>query len=207
MEGCDLSHSSKLTKGRILRAAKAELLQYSFPGATLRAIAKRAGVTTGALYNHFDGKEQLFEAIVGPFASRLLALFEAVHERVTSAGTHFSAPDTEAQMAEGSFEVLAFCYAHLDEARLLFFHANGTKYEDFASKLVDIEERASLQALEEAQFELSDVNRFLVHVLSHSGVHNMLEALHHGLSEADAMLYMQKIQRFYYAGVQEILGP
>ena len=49
----------------ILSAAMQEFLEKGFTSASLRNIAKKAGVTTGALYGYYDSKEDLFEALVG----------------------------------------------------------------------------------------------------------------------------------------------
>lgn len=45
---------------KILEKARDHFLAFGYRGAKLRTIAKEAGVTTGALYHHFSGKDQLF---------------------------------------------------------------------------------------------------------------------------------------------------
>ena len=49
---------------KILDCAKAEFLEKGFADASLRSICSKAGVTTGALYKRFSGKEALFEALL-----------------------------------------------------------------------------------------------------------------------------------------------
>ena len=49
---------------RLIAAATAEFAASGYSGATLDAIAARAGVTKGGLYFHFDGKEELFFAVL-----------------------------------------------------------------------------------------------------------------------------------------------
>ena len=49
---------------RIKESAKEEFLQKGFLDASLQEICKNAGVTTGALYKRFKGKEELFCALV-----------------------------------------------------------------------------------------------------------------------------------------------
>jgi AcrR family transcriptional regulator len=85
------------SRRRILEAARDLFLQRGYRGATLRSIADGAGVTTGALYHHFQGKDELFvevclqgldllgqrfgtalELTAGrPRAERVMALFDA----------------------------------------------------------------------------------------------------------------------------------
>jgi AcrR family transcriptional regulator len=47
------------SRERIVEAAHREFLSRSYEGATLRAIARAARVTTGSLYHHFAGKDEL----------------------------------------------------------------------------------------------------------------------------------------------------
>src|SRR5699024_11261139 len=49
-----------------ISSAKNEFLAKGFAEASLREICKNAGVTTGALYKRFSGKEALFEALISP---------------------------------------------------------------------------------------------------------------------------------------------
>ena len=45
---------------KILEKARDHFLAFGYRGAKLRTIAQEAGVTTGALYHHFRGKDELF---------------------------------------------------------------------------------------------------------------------------------------------------
>ena len=47
----------KATKEKLLESAKKEFLEKGYMKASLRTICKNAGVTTGALYFFFQGKE------------------------------------------------------------------------------------------------------------------------------------------------------
>ena len=49
---------------KILDCAKAEFLEKGYMNASLRQICANAGVTTGALYKRYSGKEALFNALV-----------------------------------------------------------------------------------------------------------------------------------------------
>ena len=52
------------TLENILSAGKHEFMEKDFQTASLRKIVKDAGVTTGAFYGYFSGKEALFDALV-----------------------------------------------------------------------------------------------------------------------------------------------
>lgn len=54
------------TRGEILAAARAELAQRGFDGATVRAVARRAGVDPALVRHYFDDKAELFAAAMVP---------------------------------------------------------------------------------------------------------------------------------------------
>ena len=59
-----MSLPDKSIDPKILCSAKNEFMSKGYADASLRTICQKAGVTTGALYKRFDGKEALFETLV-----------------------------------------------------------------------------------------------------------------------------------------------
>lgn len=64
------------TKKRLMEAATEEFYRSGYRRANLRSICKACGVTTGAFYFSFSGKQELFQAIVDPVISKLFSLSE-----------------------------------------------------------------------------------------------------------------------------------
>ncbi len=62
-----MNEPDKITS-EILVSAKKEFLANGFEKASMRVIAKNAGVTTGALYTRYKNKNDIFSALVSPFA-------------------------------------------------------------------------------------------------------------------------------------------
>ena len=56
--------SKALTRERLLDAARNVFARSGFHGASVEEIASEAGFSTGALYSNFDGKEELFLALM-----------------------------------------------------------------------------------------------------------------------------------------------
>lgn len=69
-----MRESTELTRKRILEAATAEMLRVGYPKASMRKIATDAGITAGALYKHFQGKEEIFESICDDIINQLFAM-------------------------------------------------------------------------------------------------------------------------------------
>ncbi len=101
--------------------------------------------------------------------------------------------------------MLDYFFSHKEEAELLFFKSAGTGYENYVDKMVEIEENSSLRELRKENFPLDKINGLFVHVMSCSGIHNMLEVLKHDLTKEEAFEFMEKVQKFYYAGTMKIL--
>jgi AcrR family transcriptional regulator len=76
---------------RVLDAAADEFVERGYTGASLQAIAKRAGLTRGAIYWNFENKQELFLALLGERidepARALMQLTEtAPADQATAAG-------------------------------------------------------------------------------------------------------------------------
>ncbi|MBM4063069.1 MAG: TetR/AcrR family transcriptional regulator [Planctomycetes bacterium] len=61
---------------RLIAAATLEFAESGYTGATLDGIAARAGVTKGGVYFHFDGKEELFFAVLDHWRERRRRLLQ-----------------------------------------------------------------------------------------------------------------------------------
>lgn len=59
------------TAARILDAAEAVFGEIGFPGTSTREIARRAGITFGALHYHWGSKVELFEAVLARVGEQL----------------------------------------------------------------------------------------------------------------------------------------
>lgn len=65
---------SEETKEAILSAAADEFFEFGYDKASLRHICSRAGVTTGAVYCFFDGKEDLLSNVMTPIFNVVSAI-------------------------------------------------------------------------------------------------------------------------------------
>lgn len=63
-------------RDRLIAAATIDFGERGYAGATLDGIAARAGVTKGGVYCHFDGKEELFFAVLDHWRDRRRRLLQ-----------------------------------------------------------------------------------------------------------------------------------
>ncbi|HVP31610.1 MAG TPA: TetR/AcrR family transcriptional regulator [Myxococcota bacterium] len=74
-------HDPRATRDRILDAAETLFAERGFDGVAVRDIAARVGLNAASLYNHFPGKQALYEAVLERGLAPLLALVGRIAER------------------------------------------------------------------------------------------------------------------------------
>jgi len=89
------------TRAELVTAAADVFARRGFHGASLQEIAREAGYSTGAIYWHFSGKDDLFLAVYEAYTTTRVREFEDIHAR-----------------AQGEFSQRARTYADQWMARL-----------------------------------------------------------------------------------------
>src|SRR6187549_1441544 len=126
------------TRATLLEAARAMVREKGYARTTLEAVARRAGMTTGAIYGNFKNRDELFVALgqtywapvtprVKPGATFAEAMLEAIPERTTAAvgrltglAYALTSPDLRARVHEitaGSYEFGAEWLRELGDER------------------------------------------------------------------------------------------
>lgn len=72
---------TEATTGALVEAARELFASNGYDATSLDAVAARAGVTKGAVYHHFEGKRQLFEAVFTREVERIAMPLAAAYGR------------------------------------------------------------------------------------------------------------------------------
>ena len=136
------------TLEKILTAGKAEFLDKGFKSASLRNIVKIAGVTTGAFYGYFSGKEALFAALVEEHAKAIMNIFMSAQEDFVKLPKEVQAQHMGVESRSSLNEIVDYIYKHFDEFKLLVCKSEGTSYENFVHNMVEIEVEQTLEFIE-----------------------------------------------------------
>ncbi len=203
-----MSPSEKTTQERILKAGKEEFLNNGFKNASLRSIAKRAGVTTGAIYGYYANKHSLFETLVAEPATILLKKFIAVLDELKECP-----PDQQVQaMHEKTSNMLDWMinhiYDHFDAFKLIICSGAGTSYENYIDQLVEVEIAATRQFIEMiklAGFTPQPIEDELMHILSNALFSGVFEVVRHDMSRKKAHSYAERLAEFTRAGWDKLL--
>ncbi|MBR1899632.1 MAG: TetR/AcrR family transcriptional regulator [Lachnospiraceae bacterium] len=161
---------------RLLSAALEEFLDKGYENASLKEICGKAGVTTGALYKRFDGKEDLFNALVADTVRGMEQYGTAVSEEELKKLSDRDLYDLLSMSAEANLGWLRFLYERKERLKLLFKCASSTRYADFhhevAEKMGEISYLSYLEARRRGMTE-RDLTKEEIHVLT-TGVWAMI---------------------------------
>lgn len=193
----------------LLEAGKQEFLKLGFQGASMRSIAARANVTTGALYRYYMDKEALFDALVKEPA-------EALEEDYRRQQQLFAQQPLRNQL-EGLPEVsdgsaawmMGHIYDHFDAFKLIVCCSAGTRYEHYLDTLIDIETQSGRRLIDRMMEEgipVRDMDDALIHILSSMLFNGMFETVRHDMPREEAFAHMENLREFYAAGWFKILG-
>jgi AcrR family transcriptional regulator len=72
---------ARATRDQLIEVATGLFAEHGYEGTSIEAVLAAAGVSRGALYHHFAGKDALFEAVLETMEGRILAeMAEAVRD-------------------------------------------------------------------------------------------------------------------------------
>ncbi len=155
-----MEKSENAVRSRLLEAGKEEFRDRGFLKASLRAICKKAEVTTGALYFFFESKAALFEEIVEETVEDLKRIMgDFTDQKLKELTGDFSDQEEQLHPEEYDRILMEFIWENRDIAKILIDGAEGTRYvnfrEDACTKMEQIlNERFQKECGQEVDHEL-----------------------------------------------------
>lgn len=187
-----MSKPDKSIDCRILNSAKAEFLKNGYFEASLKTICQNAGVTTGALYKRYSGKEDLYCALVSAVALKF-------KDKIRG-------QSGQGQLLFGNGESIIldyteFVYENLDAFRLLLECSAGTVYCGYQNELVDlmIGDMSGMHISPDQQ-----VSPELWRMIVKAYLSGFFEPVFQNMSLEDAKVYEDQFNHFFMVGLQGI---
>ncbi|MCD7947903.1 MAG: TetR/AcrR family transcriptional regulator [Oscillospiraceae bacterium] len=197
------------TQSRILEAGKAEFLAKGFEPASLRAIAKEAGVTTGAIYGYYPDKAALFGALVSEPAQQLRAFYLTVQQEFDALPPEVKARSMHDYSARSLEDFIGYIYEHFDAFKLVVSCSARTEYEHYIDSLIEVEvyyTQRYISAMREVGHDIPVIEEQMNHILSSAQYYGIFETVAHDMSKEKALQYIRTLYDFYSAGWDAILG-
>lgn len=194
---------------KILECARDEFLEKGFTDASMRTIAEKAGYTTGMLYSRFADKDQLFRALVGEGADELYDYFKGVEDEFAGFSVEKQISEMHTYVDSKVDVMVDIIYRHFDAFRLIVTGSAGSSYQYYVDKMIEIETDNTerfIRLLKSAGVKVKDVRADLNHMLASAMFNGMFEVVAHALPKEDAVVYIKRLQEFFNAGWDKLLG-
>ena len=193
------------TIDNILNSAKAEFLQKGFKDASLRNIAKQAGVTTGAIYGYFKDKDDIFVTLVKDVLDEFFNLIEEVEEEernMVKEGIGF--PNQIFSAKKSHLRYLKYMYDNYDICKLVIMRSSGSSIENYMDMFME----KSLQELKEFILSIkkaSEVDEFTIHIIIEFYIKSITEFIKHDIPYETAVKQFKNINTFFFSGWKELM--
>lgn len=125
----------------ILNCSRQMFLESGYEKTSMRMIAKQSGITVGNIYNYYQNKEELFDAIVGDTYKKLVKMINveiATDLKTNSEEFHALRSDIVDQLME-------ILLNHQEDMLILLSGSKGTKYESVESDFIELIAKRLLQ--------------------------------------------------------------
>ena len=204
-----MSNEESTTLKNILSAGKAEFLEKDFNSASLRNIVKTAGVTTGAFYGYFSGKEALFAALVEEHAKAIMNIFMSAQEDFEKLPDEEKANHMGVESRTSLNKIVDYIYEHFDEFKLIICKSEGTSYENFIHNMVEIEVEETYQfidALRSQGKDVPNIEKAVCHMIVSGMFGGIFEVIEHDLPREKAKPFVRRLREFNHAGWMQLMG-
>lgn len=191
-------------RDRILDAAVRSFAESGYGAATMRQIAKAAGLSSGNVYRYFGGKEDLFAAAL---PTNFLTTFDSlVRRRVRSLrgvrDVASLAPNADFYLV--SEELLRFCIDYRLRVVVLLSRSGGSVHASFGERMV---QQLVNMAVEHARSighgrRLTAPERFALEQIYRNFVVAMAQILTNYDDESRIRSSLRRFERYHLAGLK-----
>jgi len=188
-------------KNRILQAARQEFKDKNYEKASIRTIAKKAGVTPSNIYNYFENKDDLFRTILQPLIHKI-----EIGKKVLNKFEFDREPGAQEDL-DSHHEIIINSAKIVDENReamkILVFKSKGSSLENYIDSLTDwFTEEFKKSLCEKAQYK---VDGFLVHIMSSIWFNSIREILMHDIKGERMMNIAEDLMTFIFTGWRNLM--
>lgn len=198
----------KSTLNNILNCAKNEFLDKGFENASLRNIAKQAGVTTGAIYGHFKDKDAMFVELVKDGASGMADLIEKLenndHEFNLSQDADICSLVNVSKEIHRQY--VEYVYNNFDTAKLIILCSGGSSMGNWVDEMIDHVTKINLELMKKEKHRGGkEISELTLHTLVEFYFKSVTELVKHNVSYEEALKHIDSISTFFFAGWNQLL--
>ena len=185
---------------RLIQSAREEFIKNGFMKADLKTICDNAGVTTGAVYKRYRGKEELFCAVVKDTADMLDSFVTVRTDMDFSDMTDKEVYDTWVMNEKFMLDLFKMLWKIREDFVLLLEQSAGTRYENYGHKFAHRMTDAYMQYYLEAKkrgLAKAEISKTEMHVLCTSFWTAIYEPFVHKLKWKEIEEHCRVMCRFF----------
>ena len=197
-----------ITHKKILESGKELFLKKGYERTNLRELCKKAGVTTGAFYRHFEDKSSIFRELVDDVATGLLSGFDIAEDKCFDNIDTGNTDEIWNISSDAIREFINYIYMHFDIFKLIICCSDGTEYNNYIDRIVERELNSMYRMYETLDKKGISYNRVAkneLHMIIHAYYACIFETVLHDFSKETALDSVQSLSSFFTAGWRKLL--
>ena len=193
-------------KNKILESAKKEFFEKGFKEASMRCIAKQAGVSTSNIYNYYTDKNTLFDDVLKPLIHKFSQMEQEHNDPKYIDLDVFESKKYKDRHIALYIELIT---SYREELKLLLFHSYGSKYQNFREDFTDkqtIMGREYLEILKKKYPQLNiNISDFFMHTFSSWILAAIGELVFHNISDSSLKEILDNYFTFSIGGWKKLI--
>ncbi len=201
-----LIEKSEKCKKSILESTHQEFMLQGYHDASMRRIAKNAGVTTGAIYRYFPNKDSLFLEVTKSAVETFYQMYEKAYDQ-TVEDAFQGISYTENSNKQGSQSSLVamydLIYEQFDKFYLLVHYSHETSMGSFLHKLVERETETWVEYIEILKNKYNSnylINKNSLHIICEVYITAIFEPIRHKMDKETAIAEAGFFRQFFIDG-------
>ena len=188
-------------ENKIYQMAIDEFYNNDYKTATLRNIAKNAGIPVGLIYTYYKNKEALFNIIVNPIylSVQKLLLSEPV------ASNKSQDCDTSFHFQEELPAILNMLKNNRRQFVILIDKSKGTSYANTKEEFIQFTKMHIQTQLQAKMHKNKKIDELFYHILANNFMEGVFEVARHYKNEEWAANIMQLYTQQYFYGVNSLI--
>ena len=191
-----------LLDNKIIEAATAEFLEFGFQGASLRRIAQRANLSTGALYTRYESKDALFCSIVEDILSEISGEFEPLRQGYMDAQKSNRVEDVLEAIRQEERVYQQILFKYYDQCVLFFCQSDGSSLQAKLEQFMTYKAKETVAFLE--IISKKEVNADAVELLLSQQFYCYRAILQKRLKKEKIIACLKLVEDFQEAGWKEL---
>lgn len=191
---------------KILKVARREFREKGFKDASMRSIAKKAGVGLSNIYNYFKNKDEIFREILSGLLSTMDRVMEEHNSPEYISIDIFSSEEYMRSQIDMFVELID---NYKEDFKLLLFKSSGSSLGNYREEFIESQTQVGKEyiALMKEKFPSINggVSDFFIHTMSSWWMSIIGELVMHDLSHGELEDFIREYMEFGTAGWKKLM--